>query len=338
MKKIKIGRWIVLAIVLFVSYKSLLWSFTLPETIVLHEWDTFQSFLEPLSSWDRLRTKIASKISDVDVSKISVGTYNFTGSYKPHTYLDAIVAGPTQKFVRYTVLEWRSVYDIDADLASRGLISAGEYISYVNNYARIQELQSSYVFLQQAGDLQTLEGFLYPDTYFLDDNGPLVMQLVKVQLDTFAERVWSIYGDKVPWFMQAQWLDRYDVVTLASVVQKEERNATNQPTIAGIFLRRMSIGMRLDADITLCYYYKRPYELCDPSFIGAHITDDQPYNTRQVKWLPPTPIANVPASAVAAVFDFVPSSYLYYLHDNDGRVWWAETLEKHNSNKAQYLR
>jgi len=80
-------------------------SFAVPETIVLHEGDTFQSFLEPLDSWDRLRTKIASKMSAVDVSKISVGTYNFTGTYKPQTYLDAIVAGPTQKFVRYTVLE-----------------------------------------------------------------------------------------------------------------------------------------------------------------------------------------------------------------------------------------
>lgn len=338
MKKIKIGRWIVLVIVLFVWYKSLFASFAVPETIVLHEGDTFQSFLEPLDSWDRLRTKIASKMSAVDVSKISVGTYNFTGTYKPQTYLDAIVAGPTQKFVRYTVLEWRSIYDIDADLTSKWLIQRDEYIDYVANRSSIETLQNSYDFLVKAGDIDSLEWFLYPDTYFLDDNWPLVSQLVKVQLDTFAERVWSVYGDQVAWFVQAQWLDRYDVVTLASVVQKEERNKDNQPTIAGIFLRRMSIGMRLDADITLCYYYKRPYDLCSPSFIGANITQDQPYNTRQVKWLPPTPIANVPASAIGAVLNFVASSYLYYLHDNDGRVWWAETLDKHNSNKAQYLR
>ncbi len=338
MKKIKIGRWIVLAIVLFVSYKVFFASFGVPETIVLRQGDTFQSFLEPLGAWDRLRTKIASKISDVDVSKISVGTYNFTGTYKPQTYLDAIVAGPTQKFVRYTVLEWRSIYDIDADLTTKWLIQAGEYIAYATDYARIQELQSSYAFLQQAGTVQSLEWFLYPDTYFLDDNGPLVSQLVKVQLDTFGDRVWSLYADKISWFMQTQWLDRYDVVTLASVVQKEERNKNNQPTIAGIFLRRMSIGMRLDADITLCYYYRKPYETCDPSFIGANIAQDQPYNTRQVKWLPPTPIANIPASAIGAVLNFVASSYLYYLHDNDGGIWWADTLEKHNSNKAQYLR
>ncbi len=338
MKKIKIGRWIVWAIVLFVCYKSLLWSFTVPETIVLHEGDTFQSFLEPLSSWNRLRTKLAYRVSDTDVSNIWVGTYNFTWSYTPAHYVQVIAAWPTQKFVRYTVLEGRSIYDIDADLATKWLIQAWEYVSYVNNYLRIQEFQSSYAFLQQAGTIQTLEWFLYPDTYFLDDNWPLVSQLVKVQLDTFADRVWSVYGDQVSWFMETQWLDRYDVVTLASVIQKEERNKTNQPTIAGIFLRRMSIGMRLDADITLCYYYKRPYDICSPSFIGANITQDQPYNTRQVKWLPPTPIANVPASAIGAIFKFVSSSYLYYLHDNDGRVWWAETLDQHNSNKVKYLR
>ncbi|MBP7061823.1 endolytic transglycosylase MltG [Patescibacteria group bacterium] len=54
--------------------------------------------------------------------------------------------------------------------------------------------------------------------------------------------------------------------------------------------------------------------------------------------MPPTPIANIPASAIGAVLNFVASSYLYYLHDNDGGIWWADTLEKHNSNKAQYLR
>lgn len=91
------------------------------------------------------------------------------------------------------------------------------------------------------------------------------MQLVKAQLDAFDKKVRSVYGgDTVSSFAQLQGLGWYNIVTLASIIQKEERNKSNQPTIAGIFLRRLSIGMRLDADITLCYYYKRAYELCTP--------------------------------------------------------------------------
>lgn len=327
-----------LLLMIWCGYKTFFASFVMPQTLVMKEWNTFQNFLEPLWSWDRLRVKVAYKFGDIDLSHISVGTYNFTWWYTPGTYLAAIAAGPTQNFVRYTVLEWRSIYDIDADLATKWFIQAGDYIRYVTDYTTIQQLQKSYVFLQQAWTLQTLEWFLYPDTYFVDDHSPFVMQLVKAQLDTFQQKIWSHYGDSVPLFTQSQWLSWYEIVSLASVVQKEERSKANQPTIVGIFLRRLSMGMRLDADITLCYYYKKSYDLCTPWFIASHIDDNQAYNTRQVKGLPPTPIANIPASTIDAVLHFVASKYLYYLHDNQWQVWWAETLDQHNANKVKYLR
>jgi len=74
----------------------------------------------------------------------------------------------------------------------------------------------------------------------------------------------------------------YQILTLASVIEKEEKAATNKPTVAGIFLKRLSIGMRLDADITLCYGLKTGYETCTPAFIAKNIDDkNNPYNTRQ---------------------------------------------------------
>lgn len=306
----------------------------MPESVVVRAGDTFSVFLASMDTIDRLRTKAHLYITSVDTSWLSVGTYLFTGTYTPGGLVSHILAWPEQKFVRYTVLEGWSIYDIDSDLTQKWFIQAGEYISYVSTVA---SLIDQYPFLQGIDTLKTLEGFLYPDTYFLDDNGSFVAQLVKAQLDNFQKRIWSLYSGNINSFSQQQWLDWYEIVTLASVVQKEERNIDNQPTVAGIFLRRLSIGMRLDADITLCYYYRKPYSDCTPWFIARSIGIEQPYNTRQVRGLPPTPIANIPVGAIQAVLSFAPSSYLYYLHDAQGRIRYAETLEQHNSNKARYL-
>lgn len=134
-----------------------------------------------------------------------------------------------------------------------------------------------------------MEGFLYPDTYFLDQDADIVSVLVRVQLDTFASKIWNALEKDIASFyarlandfprVQFSW---YDIVRLASVIQKEERIATNQPTIAGLFLRRLQIGMRLDADITLCYGLKQPYSVCTPSYIARYVSDKtNVYNTRQ---------------------------------------------------------
>jgi len=150
-------------------------------------------------------------------------------------------------------------------------------------------MQEIYPFLQEAGDIGSLEGFLYPETYFLDKDAAIVSALVRVQLDTFATKVWDILAqDKEIFYdrfsrdfpgVQLGW---YDIVRLASVIQKEERIAINQPTIAGLFLRRLQIGMRLDADITLCYGLKQPYSVCTPSYIARYVSDKtNVYNTRQ---------------------------------------------------------
>lgn len=76
----------------------------------------------------------------------------------------------------------------------------------------------------------------------------------------------------------------YQILTLASVIEKEERAAANKPTVAGIFLKRLSLGMRIDADITLCYGLKTGYETCTPVLIAKSVSDTKnPYNTRQQK-------------------------------------------------------
>ena len=97
--------------------------------------------------------------------------------------------------------------------------------------------------------------------------------------------------------------------------------------------------MRIDADITLCYGLKTGYEACTPALIAKSVADTKnPYNTRQQKGLPPTPITSPTVSSVDALLNFAVSDYLFYLHDTDGKIHYGRTVSEHNANKNQYLK
>lgn len=173
---------------------------------------------------------------------------------------------------------------------------------------------------------------MYPDTYNVDAGKNIVDQLVYLQLENFKAKVRD----------QEQNIDmntRYQKVILASILEKEERNVTNKPVVAGIFLKRLSQGIRLGADITLCYGLKQPYETCTPAVIARNITDKANiYNTRENGGLTPQPISNPTKGSIDAVLHPQTSEYLYYLHDGDGIIHYARTLDEHNANRQMYLK
>jgi UPF0755 protein len=96
--------------------------------------------------------------------------------------------------------------------------------------------------------------------------------------------------------------------------------------------------MRIDADITLCYGLRQGYENCPPSVIVMHLDDKtNPYNTRAVMGLPPTPIANPSIASIRAVLQPTTSKDIFYLHDSKGRIYTAQTNAEHELNKSKYL-
>jgi UPF0755 protein len=233
-------------------------------------------------------------------------------------------------------LEGRSIYDIDADLTAKGYISEGEYVSYTTNTEKIAELSTRYDFFDSS--IKSLEGFLYPDTYYLDNRGNLVNQLVSIQLNTFKKKVRNLYTNNFTDIKTKYKLNTYQTITLASIIEKEEKADGNKPTVAGIFYNRLQKGMLLGADITLCYNFKKPYASCTPSVIGKNVSDtNNPYNTRQVAGLTPTPIGNPNVETIKATLFPKQTSYLFYLHDSNGGIHYGETNAEHERNKSQYL-
>jgi UPF0755 protein len=306
------------------------------QKVSIVKWDTISKFYNTLLDDNQtFWMKWYVRNHEDQLPKIQEWTYIFSGKYTNEEFLSHIAQGPEKEYISYTVLEWRSIYDIDADLAAKWYINEWEYISYVTDSAKISELSTRYDFFDSS--LSSLEWFLYPDTYFLDNRWWLVKQLVSIQLNTFKSKVREAHAWDFSNIQSRFWLSVYQTITLASIVEKEEKNNTNKPTVAGIFYNRLNNWMLLWADITLCYGFAKPYSECTPNVIAKNVSDsNNKYNTRAVAWLTPTPIWNPALSTIEAVLFPNQTSYLFYLHGADGQIHYAETNAQHEQNK-QYL-
>jgi len=306
------------------------------EKVSIVKWDTITKFYNALLDDNQtFWMKWYVRNHEDQLPKIQEWTYVFSGTYTSEEFLSHIAKWPEKEYISYTVLEWWSIYDIDADLTAKWFINAWDYISYVTDSAKISELSTRYDFFDAS--LTSLEWFLYPDTYFLDNRWNLVNQLVSIQLNTFKSKVWEAHAWDFSNVQNRYWLSVYQTITLASIVEKEEKNNANKPTVAGIFYNRLNRWMLIWADITLCYEFAKPYSECTPNVIAKNVNDsNNRYNTRAVAWLTPTPIWNPALSTIEAVLFPNQTSYLFYLHGADGQIHYAETNAQHESNK-QYL-
>lgn len=347
--------WIILILILlyFVGKSILLpTSFLINKKIEFQTGDTIAKIYNNVNShterslrWYLFNHKDALKT-------IQLGTYLFSGSYTPQTLITRINEGPLRIEEKITILEWWSIYDIDSYLVKKWYIQPKEYITYVSNQANIESFAKIYPFVQKfletkpqwAPNNISLEGLLYPDTYNIDPTHDIIKQIVRHQLQAFQTKVYWPYQSQIDAFssqLQKEWysftLGWYNIVTLASIIEKEERSSKNKPIIAGIFLNRIQEGMRIDADITLCYGLHTGYEICTPSLIVKSINDEKNlYNTRVHSGLTPTPIANPSVVSFKALLEFIKSNNYYYLHGSDGSIYYGKTIQEHNSNK-KYL-
>ncbi len=344
--KPKIFRRILLLILIILFYNIFLAPIKIQKEIQINQWDNFSTFLKDLSSIQKTRVKLYAKLNHKNISDLDIWTYSFKGKYSPKEFVNIIIKWPKQNFLVYTVLEWRSIYDIDSDLTKKGYISAGQYISYVSDSNFISQLNTNewaYEFLNEkyiTRPLPSLEWFLYPDTYYLIKWKDVTTQLVKAQLDWFNNKIRKKYKSEIETKINspAPELSFYQRLTLSSIVEKEERDNDNKPTVAWILLKRFQTKIRLDADITLCYGYKIPYEKCTPAVIWSRISDENNvFNTRRKIWLPPQPISNPSAETFASTLNYKKTDYLFYLHDNKWGIHYAVDLAWHNQNRYDYL-
>ena len=173
-----------------------------------------------------------------------------------------------------------------------------------------------------------LEGYLFPDTYFMRPN-TTAQQIVDVLLDTFERKV----GATLRTASAERKVAIYDIVKLASIIEREARDRGESATIAGVYSNRLEIGMKLDADPTIQYALGEWREL---SLDDLKL--DSPYNTYRYAGLPPTPIANPGAAALEGAARPATVPYFYFVAKSDGTGGhaFAVTLEEHEANGVKY--
>ena len=180
---------------------------------------------------------------------------------------------------------------------------------------------------------QGLEGYLFPDTYRFraDATASIVAETMVLTL----KRRLAENNITVPLNLIFEGgLTFHEMITLASIVEREVRDPEDMKLVAGIFYTRMKIGMALQADSTVNYVTGKG----DASVSLDDSRIDSPYNTYQNLGLPPGPISNPGMNAILAVLNPTDSDDLYFLTTDEGDVIYAETFDQHVANKFQYLK
>ncbi len=175
-----------------------------------------------------------------------------------------------------------------------------------------------------------LEGYLYPDTYFVAlesySDERFISRLINTLKNKLSDEDWTA--------INASEKDFEDIMIVASIIEREERADKEKATVAGILWNRYDAGTGLGADATVLYALGRTRG----ELTYQDLQVDSPYNTRKFAGLPPTPISNPGIESIRAALYAEDTDYWYYLHDSDGQIYYAKTLNEHNANKAKYLR
>jgi len=189
------------------------------------------------------------------------------------------------------------------------------------------------------------EGFLFPDTYLFPRTAS-PSAIVKKMHSTFDAKVKEFEED-----ISSSGLSQKEVVTLASIIERETKTDEERPVVSGILLNRLNIDMGLQADATVQYAVAsencKANKIADsaiqncPNWWPVLTRDDlsinSPFNTYKFRGLPPAPIANPGLSSLKAAINPETNEYLYYLHDSEGKIHYAKTLAEHNENVRKYL-
>lgn len=198
-----------------------------------------------------------------------------------------------------------------------------------------------YAFLQDRPAGTSLEGYLFPDTYEIPAEGAIPLDVLTRQLDNFAAQVVPLYEQAV--LSGTTDMDLHTVLTVASIVEREAVIPEERPDIAGVYLNRLAIGMRLEADPTVQYamgYQPQTGQWWKtPVFLEEYSSVISPYNTYLNEGLPPGPIANPGLSSIRAVLDPGEHDYLYFVAvpDGTGAHIFATTFDEHSVNVQRYL-
>ena len=269
-------------------------------------------------------------------SDFKAGEYVFTPAMTLNDITTSLkrgysVAGPAY---RITVPEGKTVDEIAALFAGKMPFKQEEFIEKANDPKFIEKLMKQYPNLLTKEILNKkirtpLEGYLFAATYDFNQ--------VKTTPEMVIERMVKTSDKKFNPYQKAikeSGMTLHQIATMASVVEKETGSKDQRNEVAGVFYNRIADDMRLQTDPTVLYALGKHKE----KVYYKDLKVDSPYNTYKIKGLPVGPISNFATSALDAAIKPAKNNYLYFLHDEEGKIHFAETFDDHVKLKQQYIK
>jgi UPF0755 protein len=258
-------------------------------------------------------------------ASVEAGKFELNQSMSIPQIAQALQKGKIEE-VSVTIPEGKRMEEVAQIVANQVPISATDFLALAKDPG---PWKAQYPFLNELPPQATLEGYLFPDTYSLPKDKISARDLINRMLSNFNSKMTAQIRSDV----QASGRTLFDVVRLASIVEREAQQASERPTIAGVYSNRLKAGMALDADPTVQYALGNTRE---PGHWWPQITQDDyqgvqsPYNLYLNVDLPPGPIANAGFSALKAAA--YPEKHAYYFFRascaQDGTHIFAKTLEE----------
>jgi len=264
---------------------------------------------------DAYRLRILAKLTRQDI-KVKRGEYELNRAMTPQHILSLLVAG---KSIQYPVTfpEGTNIFEVAAILEAKGLFKAEDFLRACRDKDLIQQLLGI--------DVSSLEGYLFPETYHLTKYTPM-REFITAMVQNFK----NVYGQIESQGSTAPVsLARHELVTLASVVEKETGAPEERPIIASVFYNRLQKNMRLQSDPTIIYGIWVNTGAYKQNITKEDILGPTRYNTYTVPRLPFGPIANPGREALEAVFKPATSEMLFFVSRNDGTHVFTRSYEDH---------
>jgi UPF0755 protein len=248
--------------------------------------------------------------------RLKAGEYKVSPAMSPIEILSVITSGISIAHP-LTIREGENMYEIATELQAKGLVQKDEFLDLCKDKEFIATLGFG------AGNTPaTLEGFLYPDTYFFNKT-----MTTEDMIRRMVKRFDSAWGAEQTKLAKQMGFTQLQVITLASIIEKETGVASERPLVSSVFHNRLKKKMRLQSDPTTIYGLGESYK---GNIHKNDLATKNPYNTYTIPGLPIGPIGNPGKEAIDAALSPAKSDYLFFVSHNDGTHQFSETLKQHN--------
>ena len=253
---------------------------------------------------------MASALVTMKIRRLEAGMYVFEGKHYPMDVMDMLFHGRTVKYI-VTIPEGSDVYDVADRLSAKGLVSRKGFLDVA-----LSPRTAAFFGIHSP----SMEGYLFPDTYFLSPN-MTPLEIVAEMVRRFRE----VYTPDFAARASELGMSQNEVVTLASIIEKEAVLSQEKPIISSVFHNRLRLGMLLQSDPTAIY----GIDGFNRKISKKDLLRDSLYNTYRHPGLPPGPICNPGRDSIVAALWPARTKYLYFVAKGEGRHYFSSTLRQH---------